>query len=108
MALRVNEQALKDAAKAMRDLQDRNLALKQKLENMYKDLTSALDSPTGHAIEWTGKDVLVEPIDNMSTVLNFVASTLDKLVGKQGGTSYGKLFVKYDELDTTIKNKKTQ
>jgi hypothetical protein len=79
---------------------------------MYKNLTTALDTPAGHAVEWTGKDVLLEPIDDMGKVIEHVSDTLNIIIGQDGrsesepkGTYYDKLFDEYEELDRTLKSK---
>ena len=61
MAVHIDDQALKDAARDMLALRQRNQRLKEKLEKMFQDLTTALDTPAGHAVQWTGKDVLNDP-----------------------------------------------
>lgn len=93
----------------MARLKERNKRLKDKLERMYKDLTTALDTPAGHALEWTGRDVLLEPIEDMSKVIGLMSDTLNTIIGKgsTSGTYYDKLFNEYDELDKILKNKRT-
>jgi len=60
MGIHLNDQAFKTAAADMEKLRVRNEQLRVKLESMYKDLTTALNTPAGHALEFTGKDVLLE------------------------------------------------
>ncbi len=48
MAVHIDDQALKDAARDMLALRQRNQRLKEKLEKMFQDLTTALDTPAGH------------------------------------------------------------
>ena len=111
MAIVISEEALVEAANNMDTLQKRNAALKEKLERMFRDLTNALDTPAGHAIQWSGQDVVVQPVDDMAKVIKLMSDILNSIIGKgPNGTGYyyDKLFVEYDELDTTLKNKKTQ
>lgn len=111
MATLISEAALNEAAQKMDTLRQRNQALKEKLENMFNDLTSALDTPSGQAIEWTGKNVLVQPIDDLAKVIKLMSDILNDIIGQGGmgrGYYYDKLFVEYDELDKVLKNKKTQ
>lgn len=82
MAIHINDQALKDAAHDMFELRCRNQRLKEKLEEMFQDLTSALDTPAGHAVQWTGKDVLIQPIDDMGKVLEHMSDTLNIIIGQ--------------------------
>ncbi len=110
MAVHIDDQALKDAARDMFELRRRNQRLKEKLEKMFQDLTSALDTPAGHAVQWTGKDVLIQPIDDMGKVLEHMSDTLNIIIGQGSetrGTYYDKLFDEYDELDRILKNKST-
>ena len=111
MSTIISEEALKEAVRDMDTLQKRNQALKTKLENMFRDLTSALDTPAGHAIQWSGQNVVVQPVDDMAKVIKLMSDILNSIIGKGPngrGHYYDKLFVEYDELDTTLKNKKTQ
>jgi len=111
MSTIISEEALKEAVRDMDTLQKRNQALKTKLENMFRDLTSALDTPAGHAIQWSGQNVVVQPVDDMAKVIKLMSDILNSIIGKGPngrGYYYDKLFVEYDELDTTLKNKKTQ
>lgn len=111
MGIHLDDQALKTAAADMKALRERNQRLKEKLEKMYHDLTTALDTPAGHAVEWTGKDVLLEPIDDMGKVLEHVSDTLNIIIGWDGkepkGVYYDKLFDEYQELDRILKSKST-
>lgn len=111
MGIRLNDQAFKTAAADMEKLKVRNEQLRLKLEKMYKDLTTALDTPAGHALEFTGKDILLEPIDDMSKVIGHMSKTLNTIIGAGGesrGTYYDKLFDEYEELDKIIRNKTTR
>lgn len=111
MAIVISEEALIEAADKMDILQKRNSELKKKLEGMFQNLASALDTPAGHAIQWSGQDVVVQPVDDMAKVIKLMSEILNSIIGKGPngrGYYYDKLFVEYDELDTTLKNKKTQ
>lgn len=112
MGIYIDDQALTIAANDMMELRRRNQRLKEKLKNMYHDLTSALDTPAGHAVEWTGKEVLLEPIDDMGKILEHMSDTLNVIIGQgakqggeAGGTYYDKLFNEYDELERILRNK---
>lgn len=114
MSIHIDDQALKIAASDMLALRTRNKNLKDKLAQMYQDLTSALDTPAGHAVEWTGKDVLLKPLEDMEKVLEHVSDTLNVIIGqdtRQGGeprgTYYDKLFDEYEELDRILRTKST-
>lgn len=114
MSIHIDDQALKTAASDMLELRTRNKILKDKIAQMYQDLTSALDTPAGHAVKWTGKDVLLKPLEDMEKVLEHVSDTLNIIIGQdtgQGGeprgTYYDKLFDEYEELDRILKTKST-
>ena len=111
MSIIISEEALLQAANEMDTLQKRNQDLKDKLEGMFRDLSNALDTPAGHAIQWAGQDVVVQPVDDMAKVIKLMSEILNSIIGKGSngrGYYYDKLFFEYDELDTTLKNKKTQ
>ncbi|MEE0266064.1 MAG: hypothetical protein UD936_10610 [Acutalibacteraceae bacterium] len=110
MGIYLDEQAFITAAEDMERLRERNKRLRDKLETMYKNLTTALDTPAGHAIEYTGRDVLLEPIEDMNKVIEHMSKTLNTIIGYYGertGKYYDKLFTDYDELVRIIKNKTT-
>lgn len=111
MGIHLNEQAFKTAASDMLALKERNERLKEKLETMYENLTTALDTPAGHELEFTGRDVLLEPIDDMNKVIKHMSDTLNIIIGQGGersGVYYDKLFDEYDELEQILKNKTTR
>lgn len=115
MGIHIDDQALKKAATDMYALKERNQKLKEKLEKMYHNLTTALNTPAGHAVEWTGRDILLEPIDDMGKVLEHMSDTLNILIGEDSrnggeprGTFYDKLFDEYEELDRILRNKSTK
>ena len=56
MSIHIDDQALKTAASDMLALKTRNKNLKDKLAKMYQDLTTALDTPAGHAVEWRSEE----------------------------------------------------
>ncbi|MEE1125939.1 MAG: hypothetical protein U0L18_08375 [Acutalibacteraceae bacterium] len=110
MGIHLDEQAFITAATDMELLKERNQKLRDKLETMYSNLTKALDTPAGHAIEFTGRDLLLTPIDDMNKVIGHMSKTLNIIIGCSGertGRYYDKLFTEYDELDRIIKNKTT-
>ena len=111
MAVRIDDQALITAAKDMAALKLRNQRLRDKLERMFKDLTEALDTPAGHAVEWSGRDVLLQPIDDMGKVIQHMSDTLNVLIGRNNeasGIYYDKIFDEYYELDRILKSKSTK
>lgn len=113
MSLLLNDQAFLTAAEEMAALKERNQALHDKLEKMYKDLTTALDTPAGHEMEWTGREVLLAPIEDMGLVIKHMSDTLHMIIGQtsNGEASskkyYKKLFEEFEELELILKNKTT-
>ena len=105
MSIHIDDQALKTAASDMLALKTRNKNLKDKLAKMYQDLTTALDTPAGHAVEWTGKDVLL--LEHMSDTLNVIIGQDTRQGGEPRGTYYDKLFDEYEELDQILRTKST-
>lgn len=84
----------------MKELKTRTEALKSKLEQMYKDLTTAMDTPAGNAVEATAQNVLINPIDDMLTVIEHISSTLTEIIGTG---HYKDVFIKFEELNSSIK-----
>lgn len=110
MAIHLNDQAFRTAASDMAQLKERNQRLRDKIETMYKNLTTALDTPAGHEMDFAVRDVLLEPIDNMNKVIEHMSNTLDTIIGNANGSGvyYDKLFDEYEELDRILKNKTTR
>lgn len=96
----LDSDAFDTASSDMKDLKTRTESLKTKLEDMYKELTTALDTPAGKQVEITAKKVLIKPINDLLLVIEHVSSTLTEIIG----TGYYKdVFVKYEELNSSIK-----
>lgn len=96
----LNDTALKTASDDMNELKRRTKSLKQKLKTMYKNLTTALDTPAGKTLEVTAEDVLIEPIDKMLLVIDHISETLNEVKGKG---YYKDVFDKFEELNQSIK-----
>lgn len=95
----LDDDVFNDASEAMASLKKRTEALKEKLERMYQDLTTALDTPTGKQIEFTAGEVLIEPINKLLLVIEHISDTLTEIIG----TGYYKdVFIKFDELNQSI------
>jgi len=109
MSVHLDDNAFKIAADDMEKLKERNNRLHQKLEKMYKNLKTALNTPAGRAMEFESRDVLLAPIENMGLVIDFMAVTLNAIIGQSGkqGVYYDKLFDEYEELDRILRNKST-
>lgn len=96
----LDDMAFATASSEMRDLKTRAEALKTKLQQMYRDLTAAMDTPAGKAVETTAENVLIKPIEDLLLVIDHVSSTLAEIAG----TGYYKdVFVKFEELNNSIK-----
>lgn len=96
----LDDKAFTTAASDMKELKTRTEALKSKLEQMYKDLTTAMDTPAGNAVEATAQNVLINPIDDMLTVIEHISSTLTEIIGTG---HYKDVFIKFEELNSSIK-----
>ena len=93
-------EAFRTAANEMSALKTRAETLKTTLEQMYKDLTTALDTPAGKEIEIEAKDVLIKPIDDLILVIDQMSKTLDDI----NDTKYYKgVSDKYAKLMQNIK-----
>lgn len=91
---------LRDASEKIGKLKTRTDTLREKLEGMYELLTTALDTPAGHAVEYAAKDVIIEPVDNMAKVLDYVSGLLDEITQAQ---YYKKVFDGYEQLNDSVK-----
>ena len=96
----MDDSAFSTASQDMKDLAERTERLKSKLTQMYNDLTKALDTPAGRQLELTAKDVLIKPIEDLLLVIRHTSDTLTEIIG----TGYYKsVFIKYEELNQSIK-----
>ena len=96
----LDDSAFNTASQDMKDLAERTERLKSKLTQMYNDLTKALDTPAGRQLELTAKDVLIKPIEDLLLVIRHTSDTLTEIIG----TGYYKsIFIKYEELNQSIK-----
>jgi hypothetical protein len=92
----LDDNAFATASSGMNTLKSDAEKLKQKLESMYKDVSEAMDTSSGDALELTAKNVLLQPIEDMSVVIQHISTTLETIKG----TGYYKdIFVKYEELN---------
>ena len=98
--IKLNSEAFKTAANEMSALKTRAETLKTTLEQMYNDLTTALDTPAGKEIEIEAKDVLIEPIDELILVIDQMSKTLDDI---KDTPYYQGVFDKYEQLMQNIK-----
>ena len=96
----LDEEAFAAASSDMKALKNRTEILKAKLEQMYEDLSAAMDTPSGKADEMTAKNVLIKPIDDMLLVIDHISSTLTEIIGTG---HYKKVFVMFEELNASIK-----
>ena len=96
----LDDTAFATASDEMKALKTRTETLKTKLEQMYKDLTTAMDTPAGKAVETTAESVLIKPIDDILLVIDHISSTLTEIIG---AGYYKDVFVKFEELNASIK-----
>ncbi|HHX57494.1 MAG TPA: hypothetical protein GX710_05705 [Clostridiales bacterium] len=96
----LDDTAFDTASTDMIALKVRTEKLKTKLEEMYRELTTALDTPAGKQVEFTADKVLIKPIDDLLIVIQHISDTLTEIIG----TNYYKgVFVKFEELNNSIK-----
>ena len=96
----LDDMAFTTASSDMKALKTRTETLKTKLKQMYKDLTTAMDTPAGKAVEQTAESVLIKPIDDMLLVINHISSTLTEIIGTG---HYKDVFIKFEELNSSVK-----
>lgn len=107
-SIQIDKEALLEAEEKMKALYERNLIFYGTLKEMFSGIATALQSPAGEAIEITGEEVLLEPIQRMSLILKHTCDTLSSII--EGGedtdnSTYGPLFRKYSELCELINTK---
>lgn len=95
----LNDTAFHNASKDMAALKARTEALKEKLEKMYQDLTTALDTPAGRQIQITAGEVLIEPVDKLLLVIEHISETLTEIIGTN---YYNDVFIKFEQLNQSI------
>ena len=92
----LDDTAFQTASDDMKELKRKAEDLKSMLERMYNDVTSALDTSAGDEIQFTAKNVLLQPVEDMSVVIQHISDTLNTIIG----TGYYKdIFVKFEELN---------
>lgn len=96
----LDSNAFSVASSEMKALKVRTENLKKKLESMYHELTTALDTPAGKQVELTAEKVLIEPINNLLLVIEHISSTLTDIIG----TGYYKdVFIEFEKLNSSLK-----
>ncbi len=92
----LDDMAFLAASQDMAALKQDAADLKIKLEKMYTNVSNALDTSAGREIQVTAKDVLLQPIEDLSIVIQHISDTLDTIIGSG---YYKDIFVKYEELN---------
>lgn len=96
----LDDTAFNTASSEMAALKTRTETLKAKLEEMYKELTTALDTPAGKQVEVTAGKVLIKPIDDLLLVIQHISATLTEIIG----TGYYKdVFIEFEQLNQSVK-----
>ena len=96
----LDDEAFSTASFEMALLKTRTTNLRTKLQEMYKSLHSAMDTPAGAAVETATEKVLIKPIDDMLLVIDHISTTLTEVM-KTG--RYKDVFIKFEELNNSIK-----
>lgn len=95
----LDDSAFTTASADMKALKTKTEELKEKMKQMYKDLKSAMDTPSGAAVDTTAESVLIKPIDDMLLVIDHISSTLTEIIGTG---HYKDVFIKFEELNSSI------
>ncbi len=96
----LDDAAFTTASSEMAALKTRTETLKTNLEQMYKELTTALDTPAGRQVEITAGKVLIKPIEDLLLIIQHISDTLTEIIG----TSYYKdIFIKFEQLNQSVK-----
>ena len=100
---------MRETATKMADLRQRNQDLRNDLETLFDNISSALQCETGDEIKFIGKEDLLKPLEDMDKVLEHMSDTLHILIGEGNHTEYpaltyyDKVFAEYNELILSIK-----
>lgn len=92
----LDDAAFATASQEMADLKQDATNLKSKLEKMYENVSTALDTTAGEEIQIAAKDVLLQPIEDMSVVIQHISDTLNTIIGSG---YYKDIFVQYESLN---------
>lgn len=66
---------------------------------MYKELTTALDTPAGKQVEITAGKVLIKPIEDLLLVIQHISDTLTEIIGTG---HYKDIFIKFEQLNQSV------
>lgn len=96
----LDSEAFHTASADMKELKIRTENLREKLDTLYQELATALNTPAGKELDLTTEKVLLQPIDDMLLVIDHISATLEEIIG----TGYYKdIFIKFEELNESIK-----
>lgn len=95
----LDSQAFEAAAADMKELEIRAEKLKSNIQSMYRELTTALDTPAGRKVDLTAEKVLIKPIEDLLLVIAHVSSTLSEIIGTG---HYKDVFIKFEELNSNL------
>lgn len=95
----LDDAAFSTAASEMATLKTRTEALKTKLEEMYTELATALDTPAGKQVEITAGKVLIKPIEDLLLVIQHISDTLTEIIGTG---HYKDIFIKFEQLNQSV------
>lgn len=96
----LEDTAFQTASSDLLELKNRTNTLKKKLEKMYKELTTALDTPAGKQLELTAEKVLIKPIGDLLLVITHISETLTEIIGSG---HYKDVFIEFEQLNQSIK-----
>lgn len=92
----LDDNAFTTASQEMNQLKTDAETLKAKLGKMYDDVSGAMDTAAGDEVKIAAREVLLQPVEDLSAVIKHISETLDTIIG----TDYYKdIFVKYEELN---------
>lgn len=92
----LDDNAFATASQDMATLKQDAVNLKEKLKTMYSNLTTAVDTSAGDEVKVTAEDVLLQPIEDMSIVIQHISDTLNTIIGSG---YYKDIFVQYENLN---------
>lgn len=96
----LDDTAFATASSEMAALKTRTEALKTKLEEMYRELSTAMNTPAGKQLELTARKVLVKPIEDLLLIIQHISGTLAEIIGTG---HYKDIFIKFEQLNASVK-----
>ena len=95
----LDDNAFNKAVSGFSDISKELNSLRNDIGDMLEDLVKGFDTPAGRVFIESCKKNLLDSLDKQKTVIDYISQNLN-----DSKTQYQKVFDKYGELQTLIKN----